>query len=155
MSKYEYGSAEYRNALSSELLLRRLRTHHGRKVYPVPAVILPNPLVTHYRNQLSVKLGKCVTVFGKVSVAVCHEFTIGRNELLSKGRSQIGAFQRQIAMHLLTNEFRQSEYAVARLFNRDHTCVRLAKRKIPELASKDANLARRLSLVESAIRAAA
>jgi hypothetical protein len=64
-------------AISTELLLRRLQKHHGvktRNTYPVPVVIVPNPLKANYRvhreRQLRDKLELCRTKFGRVTIAV-------------------------------------------------------------------------------------
>lgn len=144
-----------RNAMSTELLLRRLQKHHGRPVYPMPAVVQPS-LVDMYRDALPGKLARCKTVFSRVTVAVCHEFGIARADLLAPPRAQVGAFPRQVAMALVASENpRGTEHSIGVLFNRDKTCVRLAKIKIPKLASTNKSFGRRLRNLTIAIRSAA
>lgn len=146
-------TAERRNAISTELLLRRLVQHHGVPVYPMPAVIAENPLVANYRDALPGRLARCETVFARVSVAVCHEFGLSKEQLVIKGRAN--AFPRQVAMHLMSKESVHGETMVARLFGRDKTCVLLANKKIPKLAVESKAFARRLRNLTVAVRAAA
>ena len=144
-----YLTAERRNALSTELLLRRLRKHHGKPVYPMPAIIIPNPLIAAYRNQLPAKLRKCRTRLAKVAAVVCHEFVIPHESLFAAPNRQIAAFPRQVAMYLLSDP--PKDAVVGRLLNRDPTCVRLARLKVPRIASRDRAFAKRLQAMEAAI----
>ena len=154
-AKRRYVCVERRNALSSELLLRRLREHHGPLrlpapvVYPMPAVIVPNPLVENYKRKMASNVDLCRTSFGRVTVAVCEEFGIRRDILLGKKKTADIVLPRHVAMHLMAAIYETSEHRIGSLFKRDHTCVRLAKRKV---ATMPPHLASRVLKLESALR---
>lgn len=152
-----------RNALSTELLLRRLRKYHGQFVYPVPAIIVANPLVEHYKREIAEarrierrnvlrRLAACVSPVKRVAVAVSHEFEISLDDVM--GGSRKYALPRQVAMYLARTHVDKNERQIANIFGKDHTCIRLAQRKIPALAATNSRLAGRITAIETLLKVA-
>lgn len=152
-----------RNMYSSELLLRRLRQFHGSYCYPMPAVIVANPLVENYKRHVAAvaaevarqeamalarRLARCISTTQKIKVAVCHEFDITTEELMGPHKRQRYALPRQVAMHLARTHAGKGLAEVARLFERDETCVRIATRKVPAVAAENPAFARRLESIK-------
>lgn len=136
-------------------LWHRIEQLHRKAKYPLPVMIVANPLIVAYERHQSRNVELCKTKFGRVTIAVADEFCLPRAELLGRRKTNDIVLPRQVAMHLMATIYPASDHSIAALFKRDHTCIRLAKKKVPELASKDDFFARRLGRLESAIRMAA
>lgn len=155
--------SESRNERATMRLAMLLRKHHstaaprvrGRKrpvkVPPDPAIAIANYRAA--QADLQAKLRRCSTPFQKVRATVCYEFGLTPDQLVAKGRNH--AVPRQVAMRLLAQITGSNTRAVARLFNRDHTCVYQAKETISKKLQEDAFLAARVARIEEIILQAA
>jgi hypothetical protein len=148
-----------RNALSSQLLLRRLQRFHGRVVYPMPAIILPNTVLENYKSAMALKerwfeskLARCRTKFQTITVVVCHEFDLTQEQLMNGGRYH--AFPRQVAMHLVRTHTKQGLNPIGQLFNRDKTCISQAKSTVQKTAAGDVAFAEKLAAMSRIVQAA-
>jgi len=73
--------------------------------------------------------------------AVCHEFDLTRDELLSNQRHASVAHPRILAMSLARELTNSSFPAIGRIFNRDQSTVQSAFRRAKELCVNDHTLA--------------
>lgn len=142
---------------------RKIEERHRREArYPPPAVIGPNPLIENYKahtaalkraeeESLRTKLARCSTMAETIIVAVCHEFNLTKAELLASGRKY--ALPRHVAMHIMSKHSQRNTRGVARVFKKDHTCVILANKKVPQLVANDNELASRVRAIETYLAA--
>lgn len=127
-------------------LWRKIEETHRPAKYPLPVVVVPCPLTENYRFH---RAQLCRTSFGRVTVAVCEEFGVRRDKLLGHRKTPDLVLPRHVAMHLMAELYETSERQIGELFKRDHTCVRLAKRKV---AAMPPHLASRVSCLYSQLR---
>lgn len=87
-----------------------------------------------------------------IQKAVARQFSVARNDLLSNRRTRQIVRPRQIAMYLSKTMTPRSLPEIGRRFGgRDHTTVLHAVRKVEELISQDAKLAREVELLKRLI----
>lgn len=137
---------------------KKIESMHRAARYPLPAVIAPNPLIENYKagkraeeSTLQAKLSRCSTLAQTVTVAVCHEFGLTKEELLGPARFRQYVVPRQVAMHIMSKHSGRNTRGVARVFNKDHTCVINANVKVPKIAAIDSHLAAKIRGIESYI----
>lgn len=130
-------------------LWRKIEQNYRQAKYPLPVVIVPCPLAEAYRAHVASDIALCRTDFGRVTVAVCAEYGVRRDKLLGHRKTPDLVLPRHVAMHLMAALYETSEHRIGALFKRDHTCVRLAKRKVaampPALANRVARLQAQLA----------
>lgn len=80
------------------------------------------------RREIQRKAG--VVSFNAVISAVSAEFRVGKEEILSRGRSTTVAIARQVAMSVASDVLGVSQAEVGRLFDRDHASVQWAIRSV-------------------------
>lgn len=146
------------NVLRKGPLWRKIEMLHRPALFPLPVVILPEPLSANYRRHLETRLesrlSRCSTMSQTITVAVCHSFGVSREELLAKGKKPHALVPRQVAMYLMEKHSGRNTRRVADFFNRDHTCVINARRKVPVIAAGDSTVAARIRQIETYLNAA-
>jgi chromosomal replication initiation ATPase DnaA len=142
-----------RNAMSSQLLLRRLKQHHDHNLYP-PAgwtkreAVLPSSMFNQNHTG--------IPSIDDVKRVVCRYFGISHLELIAQSRHSVVVIPRQIAMFLCRNLTDRSAHEIGRRFNNlDHTTVLYAIRKIEKLCPQNAALAYDIAHLQVAIEEAA
>ncbi len=139
-------------------LWHKIESLHRPARFALPVVILPEPLVANYRRhletRLEARLARCSTMSQTITVAVCHTFDVSREELMGASRKPKYALPRHVAMFLMERHSGRSTCDVGRIFNKDHTCVINARKKVPKLAEKDLTVAERIRQIESYLNAA-
>ena len=89
----------------------------------------------------------------RIQKAVCEEFGLTLNDMVSKRRAQVVARPRQVAMSLCKSLTRKSLPEIGRKFGgRDHTTVLHAVKRIKELRAKDPELDQRVMQLENLLK---
>lgn len=152
-----------RNMVCSMALLQALKTAHpelcteeepAAVIEPEPApepVVLPpianELLAAAHEDEDSVLLP--VVSIREIQRAVCREFGITLNELLSHTRTQNLMLPRHIAVYLCRKLTRLSLPVIADRFNgRDHTTAMNSVKKINRLLLRKPELAQRIQSIE-------
>ncbi len=92
--------------------------------------------------------GRPVSMNATVS-AVAAEWGITVEQLLSRRRSADLAWPRQVAMYLCALDARNSFPEIGRHFDRDHTTIMYAERRVERVLASDKREARRVERVMS------
>ena len=89
----------------------------------------------------------------EIQKAVCDRFGLRMLDMKAHRRNRVLARPRQIAMYLASELTPRSLPEIGRLFDRDHTTVLHACRRIPALAEFDRELARAVADLRDALTA--
>jgi chromosomal replication initiator protein len=87
------------------------------------------------------------TTIDEIQKKVAEHFNISVKELLSSRRARTVARPRQVAMYLAKQLTSRSLPEIGRKFDRDHTTVMHAVRKVEELIIEDASLAENIEIL--------
>ena len=135
-------------------LWKKIESLYRPARYPLPVVVAPVCLIENYKamkrteeEAFRAKLARCSTLSQTITLAVCREFNLTREELILSQRKH--ALPRQVAMHLVCKHSGKNIVSVARVFKKDHTSIILANRKVPQLARNENHLAQRIRAIET------
>ncbi len=87
-----------------------------------------------------------------ISEMIATQFQVSLQEMQSKSRKRKLTFPRQIAMYLCRKHTEDSLVDIGRLFNRDHSTVLHAIKKVNELAVRDTSVNAQLALLSEKIK---
>lgn len=134
-------------ARRAEMLLRREPIPSA----PPPPVLppIPNALIAEACEIISPSWKGSIK---KIQLAVCKEYGVTFNELVSQRRWAKLSFARQVAMYLCKKLTAKSLPEISRLFgNRDHTTVLHGVRKIERLLATDPELRARVDAIAESL----
>jgi hypothetical protein len=161
-----------KNAISSQLLLRRMRKHHYGQAPDalkwVPSVIVGDPLIKHIADMIeelpsvanqpfpdSIELQEYRTVkAGSIKVIlaiVSRYYRVSVDDITSTRRTGKIALARNVAMYFANEHTTQSIAAIGRALCRDHTTVIHGCRRIARLQQKDQSFALQIMVMRKQI----
>lgn len=144
--------ARRRNAIASELLLRRLRKFHasmevGPARYPLPSTLVGNPLVNDaaerwkqmalQRDERPLIAPHTIPTMDTIINTVCRYFKLEVKDLLGKRRVNEFVRPRQIAMYLADEMTLKSLPSIGRMLNRDHTTIIYGRDLVKRMIAAD------------------
>lgn len=163
-----------KNAISSQLLLRRMRKHHYDQAPAalkwLPSVIVGDPLITHIASMIdelptvvtepfpsSVELQEYRTVkAGSIKVIlaiVSRYYRVSVEDITSPRRTGKIALARNVAMYFANEHTTQSIAAIGRALCRDHTTVIHGCKRIARLQTTDQSFALQIMVMRKQILA--
>lgn len=157
------------NAISSQLLLRRLRKFHyeyapeSYKDKFLPSLIVGNPLVNYILGIVAPKLADndvkpddqyigshpdCVTT---ILSAVSSYYHIPIAELIGQRRTGKIVRARQVAMYLAHIHTTSSVAGIGRALNRDHSTILHGKKLVEKSIKNDQTLALQVAIIQQQV----